>query len=73
MNRRQEFMKKLKKIHIFDTILSENPKLDPERDKEELYHIMINDERIKDLDNLITYCKDCHLHKIHGYKKKNLC
>ena len=57
---------------IFDTILSENPNLDVEKDKEELYHIMVNDERIKDLDNLVTYCKDCHLYKIHGYKKHEL-
>lgn len=57
---------------LFDTILSENPKLDVEKDKEELYYIMVNDERIKNLDNLVTYCKDCHLHKIHGYKKHNL-
>ena len=27
------------------------------------------DKRINDDSNLITYCKDCHLYKIHGYKK----
>ncbi len=26
---------------------------------------------MNDKDNLITYCKECHLFKVHGYKKQN--
>ena len=36
---------------------------------EELYDVIINDERFLDEDNLITLCKDCHLFGVHGYKK----
>lgn len=56
---------------IFDEILSEHPDLDVQKNKEELYDIMVNDIRMNDLDNLITYCRDCHLFKIHGYKRKD--
>ena len=54
---------------IFEEILSEHSNLNVENDKEELYSIMRNDPRMNDLDNLITYCKECHLFKVHGYKK----
>lgn len=33
------------------------------------WYIAINDKRFLDLNNLITYCKDCHYYKIHKYKK----
>lgn len=55
---------------IFDEILSEHPELDIEKDKEILYKIMRDDPRMNDIDNLVTYCKECHLFKVHGYKKK---
>lgn len=67
--------KKLQVHHIipfkqlFEDILNEHPKLDIIKDEHELYNIMRNDPRLNDLDNLITYCKDCHLFKVHGYKK----
>ena len=54
---------------ICQEIINENKNLDIENDKEELYNIIINDQRMNDMSNLITYCKDCHLFKIHGYKK----
>ena len=54
---------------IFDEILFEHKELDVQKNKEELYDIMVNDSRMNDLDNLITYCKSCH-YKIHGYKTK---
>lgn len=54
---------------IFDEILREHPNLNVQKDKEELYNIMVNDARMNDDNNLITYCKECHLFKIHGYKK----
>ena len=37
---------------------------------EELFEIMKQDKRINDNSNLITYCKECHLYKIHGYADK---
>ena len=55
---------------IFNDILLRNPSLDVVRDADKLYEIATNDEKLNDMDNLITYCKECHLFKIHGYKKK---
>lgn len=54
---------------IFNEILDEHKELDIQKDQDKLYDIMINDERMNDLNNLITYCKECHLFKVHGYKK----
>lgn len=54
---------------IFEEILAEHKDLDVQKNKEELYKIMVNDKRMNDLDNLITYCKICH-YKVHGYKMK---
>lgn len=51
-------------IHLSDIIteiLKENPDLDPVTDINELYNIIIRDPRFLDLDNLITYCRDCHI------------
>lgn len=55
---------------IFNEILLENPSLDVQKNCEELYEIMTKDKRMNDMENLITYCKECHLYKIHGYLKK---
>lgn len=57
---------------IVDEIIYEHPDLipsDPD-DMQILYDIITHDERFLDIDNLITYCKECHLFKVHGYKKK---
>lgn len=54
---------------IFNEIISEHPNLNLLDNEDELFEIMINDFRFNDLDNLITYCKECHLFKVHGYKK----
>ena len=54
---------------IIKEICSEHPELDIEKDKEKLYNIIIRDERFNDENNLITYCKNCHLFIIHKYKK----
>lgn len=51
---------------ILKRILEENPNLDPISNVNDLYNIAIRDKEFCDLDNLITYCKDCH-YKIHGY------
>lgn len=51
---------------ILKRILEENPNLDPIKNINELYNIAINDSEFCNLDNLITYCKDCHW-EVHGY------
>lgn len=55
--------------NIIHQILSEHPTLDPIQDVDTLYDIAKDDDRFLDLDNLITYCRDCHLYKIHKYKR----
>lgn len=52
---------------IFEEILSEHPEMDVRENEHELFDIMIADKRLNDPDNLITYCKECHLFKVHGY------
>ena len=56
---------------IVEEIVSEHPEHDPNTvdGRLALYQIIINDDRFLDEDNLITYCKDCHLFKIHKYKR----
>ena len=55
---------------ILREILDEHPDLDPIKDQNELYKIALKDSRFNNLDNLITYCKECHLFKVHGYKHR---
>lgn len=57
--------------NIFDDILNEHSELDIINNEHELYDIMRNDPRLNNMDNLITYCKECHLFKVHGYKKQD--
>lgn len=54
---------------IVQDICCEHKELDPIDNVNELYNIIINDKRFLDEDNLITYCKNCHLFTIHGYNK----
>lgn len=54
---------------IFNEILGENKHLTIEKNEKELFDIMSKDKRFNNLDNLITYCKDCHLFKIHKYRR----
>lgn len=56
---------------IVNEILSEHPDLSVQDNMQELYNIITHDARFLDLNNLITYCKDCHLYKIHGFKRKD--
>lgn len=53
---------------ILDEHLDLNPN-DPQ-DKQSLYNIIINDDRFTNIDNLITYCKECHYYTIHNYQHK---
>lgn len=53
---------------ILKRILEEHPDLDPIENINELYDIAIKDPEFCNLDNLITYCKECHYGKVHGYK-----
>ena len=54
---------------IIKEICSEHMELDIVKDVNALYEIIINDHRFLDEDNLITYCKQCHLYIIHGSDK----
>ena len=54
---------------IVRTICAEHPELDVQKDINELYDIITKDPRFLDIDNLITYCRDCHFYKIHKYNK----
>lgn len=54
---------------IIQEICNEHKELDAIQNVNELYNIIISDPRFLDENNLITYCKDCHLFKIHGYSK----
>jgi len=56
---------------ILNNILEAHPNLDPIKDQDTLYIIALKDKDFNDLDNLITLCKECHLFKVHKYKKKN--
>lgn len=55
--------------HIVHQILDENHDLDPVNNVNELYNIAKQDQRFLDTNNLITYCMECHLYKIHKYKR----
>ena len=54
---------------IFHRILDEHKDLDPIKDQNELYEIALQDKEFTDLNNLITYCRDCHFYKIHSYQR----
>lgn len=54
---------------IIKEICSEHKELDVVKDVNALYEIIINDHRFLDENNLITYCKKCHLCIIHGSDK----
>jgi len=62
-------------IKHFSDIIKEIIKEHPEHDintideRIALYKIIVQDSRFLDDNNLITYCKDCHLFKIHNYKR----
>lgn len=55
---------------IFHRILKEHKDLDPIKDQDQLYEIALQDKEFTDLNNLVTYCKECHFYKIHGYQRK---
>lgn len=54
---------------IIREIIKEHPELNLKENQEELYNIIVNDARFLDENNLVTYCRDCHLFIIHKYKK----
>lgn len=55
--------------HIVCRIVEDHCELDPVEDINELYDIATHDNDFLDLSNLVTVCKDCHLFKIHNYKR----
>lgn len=58
---------------IVDEIMSEHKDLNMDviEDRQKMYDIITKDSRFTDINNLITYCKDCHLYKIHNFNKKD--
>lgn len=54
---------------ILHDVVSEHPEYDPTININELYEIAKNDQRFLNTDNLITYCRDCHLYKIHKFQR----
>ena len=56
---------------VVSEICNEHKNLDVVKDINKLYDIIINDGRFTDLNNLITYCKNCHFYKIHMYEKND--
>lgn len=54
---------------IIRDICNEHKELSPKDNVNELYEIIIHDERFTNEDNLITYCKPCHFYKIHKFNK----
>ena len=54
---------------ILHDIVSEHPEYDPVKNVNELFEIAKTDKHFLDTDNLITYCKDCHLYKIHKFQR----
>lgn len=54
---------------IVNEIVSEHPNLNPDivEDRLKLYEIITHDDRFLNENNLITFCKPCHLYKIHNY------
>lgn len=56
---------------IVNEIIAEHPEYDVNdpNGRLALYKIIVNDERFLNEDNLITYCKNCHLFKIHKYTR----
>lgn len=57
-------------IDIVKEITNEHSTLDIKDNVNELYNIIIKDDRFNDLNNLITCCKKCHLYVLHGFKKR---
>lgn len=57
-------------IDIVKEIKDEHPTLDIKENVNELYSIAVNDNKFRDLNNLITCCKDCHLYVLHGFTRK---
>ena len=54
---------------IIKKICNEHKELNVVDKVDELYNIIIADARFLNKNNLITYCKNCHLFKIHNYNK----
>ena len=57
---------------IVREIINKHPELNIKDNKQELYNIITHDKEFLDIDNLVTYCKDCHLFKIHHYKRHKI-
>ena len=52
---------------LFHNLLAQNKNLNPTDNFDELFDIGIKDKNLNNTDNLITYCKNCHMYKIHNF------
>ena len=52
---------------LFHNLLAQNKNLNPTDNFDELFDIGIKDKNLNNTDNLITYCKNCHMYKIHKF------
>ena len=52
---------------LFHNLLSEHPELNPTDNFDELFNLAIKNKELNNIDNLITYCKNCHMYKIHNF------
>ena len=52
---------------IINDIFNRFPELNVIKDSETLYNIIINNKDFSNIDNLITYCPECHFTKIHKF------
>lgn len=59
-------------VDVVNEIVSEHPEYNVKENVNELYNIAVKDSRFTDLDNLVTCCKNCHLYKLHGYKRSKV-
>ena len=61
-------------MFIINAIISEHQEIDQKESgwQEKMYPYIVNDERFTSLDNLITYCDECHRleHKKYNLRKK---
>lgn len=52
---------------LYHNLLSQYNELNPTDNFDELFNLGINDKDFNNIDNLITYCKKCHMYKIHNF------
>ena len=52
---------------LFHNFLEKHNPLTVKDNFDELFELGIEDEDFNNIDNLITYCKKCHMYKVHNF------